>query len=175
MRSRGPWVPVAFEEGLAVACMALLVLITLGNVIVRYFTDQSFAWTEEISIFLMVVMTLAGASAAAARDRHIRIEFFYDGGDAARRRALRIVAACITGLAFLGLALLFGRVVADEIRWGETSMGLGLPRWWFTVFSPLLCVAIALRSFGVAWRAAADAGSEVTTAPARAPDADPPR
>jgi len=26
---------------------------------------------------------LAGASAAAARDRHIRIELFYDGGSAA--------------------------------------------------------------------------------------------
>jgi TRAP-type C4-dicarboxylate transport system permease small subunit len=137
-----------------VACMALLVLITLGNVLTRYFTDESFAWTEEISVFLMVVMTLAGTSAAAARDRHIRIEFFYDGGDAARRRQLKIIAACIAGLLFAGLAVLFARVVADEVRFGETSMGLGIPRWWFTIFSPLLCAAIALRSFGVAWRAA---------------------
>ena len=52
------------------------------------------------------------------------------------------------------LALLFGRVVADEIGFGETSMGMGVPRWWFTVFSPLLCGAIALRSAGVAWSAA---------------------
>jgi hypothetical protein len=33
-------------------------------------------------------------------------------------------------------------------------MGLGMPRWWFTIFSPLLCSAIALRSLGVAWLAA---------------------
>lgn len=147
-------VPIAFEEGLAVACMALLVLITLGNVLTRYFTDQSFAWTEEISVFLMVVMTLAGASAAAARDKHIRIEFFYDSGGAARQRRFKIAAACTAGLVFAALALLFGRVVADEVRFNETSMGLGWPRWWFTAFSPLLCAAIALRSFGVAWRAA---------------------
>jgi TRAP-type C4-dicarboxylate transport system permease small subunit len=149
-------VPVALEEGLAVACMVLLVAITLANVLVRYFTDESFAWTEEISIFLMVLMTLAGASAAAARDRHIRIEVLYDGGDAARRRQLRIVGALISALCFGGLAVLFGRVVADEIRWAETTMGLGLPRWWFTVFSPLLCIAIPLRCVGVAWRAARD-------------------
>lgn len=148
-------VPVALEEGLAVACMALLVVITLGNVLTRYFTDESFAWTEEISIFLMGVMTLAGSAAAAARDRHIRIEYFYDGGSAERRRALKIVGACIAGLLFAGLAVLFARVVADEVRYGETSMGLGVPRWWFTIFSPLLCVAVALRSFGVAWQAAA--------------------
>jgi TRAP-type transport system small permease protein len=61
------WIPVALEEGLAVACMVLLVLITLSNVIARYLTDQSLAWTEEISVFLLVVMTFAGAAAAAAR------------------------------------------------------------------------------------------------------------
>jgi TRAP-type C4-dicarboxylate transport system permease small subunit len=149
-----PHLPVAFEEGLAVACMALLVLVTLLNVVTRYLTDQSFAWTEEISIFLMGVMTLAGASAAAARDRHIRIEFFYDGGSAARRARLKIVAACALGLLFAGLTLLFARMVADEIRYAETSMGLGIPRWWYTVFLPLLCAAVALRAFGLAWHTA---------------------
>ncbi len=147
-------IPVKLEEGLAVACMLLLVLITLLNVLTRYFTDQSFAWTEEISIFLMVVMTLAGASAAAARDRHVRIEFFYEGGDAARRQQLAVVGACISGLLFTGLTLLFARMVADEIRYAETSMGLGVPRWWFTALSPVLCATIALRSFGFAWQRA---------------------
>ena len=147
-------VPPLLEEGLAVACMAVLLVITLLNVLTRYFTDQSFAWTEEISVFLMVVMTLAGASAATARDRHIRIEFIYDGGTALRRQRLRVFAACTTALLFGALTALFARVVADEVRYGETSMGMGVPRWWFTIFSPLLCAAIALRSAGVAWAAA---------------------
>ena len=147
-------VPLALEEGLAVACMALLLVITILNVLTRYFTDQSFAWSEEISVFLMVLMTLAGASAATARDRHIRIEFFYDGGTLQRQRRLKVFGACLVALLFLVLALLFGRVVADEIRFEETSMGLGMPRWWFTAFSPVLCIAIALRSIGVAWSAA---------------------
>jgi TRAP-type C4-dicarboxylate transport system permease small subunit len=142
------------EESLAVACMAVLLVITILNVLTRYFTDQSFAWSEEISVFLMVLMTLAGASAATGRDRHIRIEFFYDGGTEQRRRRLKVFGACLVALLFIVLALLFGRVVADEIRFEETSMGLGIPRWWFTLFSPLLCVAIALRSLGVAWSAA---------------------
>ena len=154
MTPRRRLVPVALEEGLAVACMAVLLVITLLNVLTRYFTDQSFAWTEEISVFLMVLMTLAGASAATARGRHIRSEFFYDCGSRRRRRRLKVFAACICALLFAVLALLFGRVVGDEIRFEETSMGLGIPRWWFTVFSPLLCAAIALRSAGVAWRAA---------------------
>jgi TRAP-type transport system small permease protein len=142
-----------FEEVIGVACMAILVVITLGNVVTRYFTDESFAWTEEISVFLMVVMALAGAAGAAARDAHIRIEYFYDGGSAARGRRLRIVSAAVTTLVFVLLAGLFGRTLADEIRWAETSVGLGVPRWWFTVWVAPLCLAIAWRAARVGWQA----------------------
>ena len=56
-------VPLAIEDWLTVLVMAALALITFANVIVRYFTDQSFAWTEEMSIFLMIVLPLVAGSA----------------------------------------------------------------------------------------------------------------
>ena len=139
------------EEWIGVACMVVLTLITLGNVLTRYFSDESFAWTEEISVFLIVVMTLAGAAGIAGRDGHIRIEYFYDGGSVARRRVLRALAAGTTALVFIVLAVLFGATLAGEIRWGETSMGLGVPRWWFTIAIPPLCLAIAARAAWVGW------------------------
>ena len=141
------------EEWLGVACMVALTLITLGNVLTRYFSDQSFAWTEEISVFLIVVMTLAGAAGVARRDGHIRIEYFYEGGSSVRRRRLRLLAAAATALSFLVLSVLFGATVAGEVRWGETSMGLGVPRWWFTVAIPPLCLAIAARAAQAGWHA----------------------
>ena len=49
---------LGFEDICAALMMAALCLITFANVIVRYFTDESFAWTEEISIFLMMAMAL---------------------------------------------------------------------------------------------------------------------
>jgi len=143
---------VLFEEKVAVLCMAALVVITLLNVITRYLTDQSFAWTEEISIVLMVVMTLAGAAAAAGRDAHVRIEVLYDGGSAQRKRLLRLFSAAVTTLVFVLLTVLFARMVADEVRWAETSMGLGVPRWWFTAAAPVLTAAVALRSLLWGWR-----------------------
>jgi TRAP-type C4-dicarboxylate transport system permease small subunit len=137
---------VLWEEVVAVAALALLLILTLVNVVIRYFTDQSFAWTEEISVFLMVLMTFAGASAATARDQHIRIEFFFDAGTPARRRFLRWLAVLTTIAFFCLLALLFGRIVADEIKYAETTTGLGIPRWWFTAVLPAFCVVIALRA-----------------------------
>jgi len=144
---------VSFEEKVAVLCMAVLVVITLLNVVTRYLTDQSYAWTEEISIVLMVVMTLAGASGAMARDAHIRIEAIYDAGSESRRRKLRLLSAVVTALVFMVLTVLFVRMVADEVRWAETSMGLGVPRWWFTAAAPVLTAAITLRALQLAWRA----------------------
>ena len=140
------------EDVVAVLVMAILVAITLLNVVTRYLTSESYAWTEEISVFLMIVMTLAGAASAAASDRHIRIEFFYDSGSAVRKRRLRLLAAATTSVFFIVLGLLFAAVLRDEIHYSETSMGLGIPRWWYTVWIPVLCMVIALRAGRLAWR-----------------------
>ena len=53
-----PRVPLAIEDWLTVVIMALLALITFANVLVRYFTSASFAWTEEVSVFLMIVLAM---------------------------------------------------------------------------------------------------------------------
>ena len=58
--------------------MAALWLITLGNVVVRYLTNYSFAFTEEYSVALMVVVALLGAQPRRRGDRHIRITWFAD-------------------------------------------------------------------------------------------------
>ena len=70
-----PRVPLKIEEVLAAATLGLVAVITFANVLTRYFSDISFAFTEEFSICLMVMMTLFGASVAVVRDRHMRITF----------------------------------------------------------------------------------------------------
>ena len=145
-------IPLRIEEAIAVGSMAVLVLLTLINVITRYLTDESFAVTEEISIFLMVTMTLAGASAAAARDRHMRIEYFLETGSDARRRRLGLLSAVATCVFFAVMTVLLGSYAWDEFHYGETSMALGVPRWWYSVWLPALSLAICLRALGVALR-----------------------
>ena len=43
---------------------------------------------------------------------------------------------------FIALAVLGTRVVWDEFRFEETSPGIGVPKWWYTIWLPLLSVAI---------------------------------
>ena len=68
--------PYTIEQILSGIVMGLIVLITFGNVLARYFTSQSFAATEEFSIALLIVLSFLGSSAAFAFDRHIRVDFF---------------------------------------------------------------------------------------------------
>jgi TRAP-type C4-dicarboxylate transport system permease small subunit len=139
------------EDWIGVIVMVLLVAITFANVVVRYFTDESFAWTEEFSVFLMIVLALVAGSAAVARDRNIRIEFFFERGSAARQKRLAIVSALGVAVMFLALAVLGVRITWDEYAFGETSPGIGVPSWWYSIWLPLFSVAIVLRALALAW------------------------
>ncbi len=144
-RSRSPSGHLA-EDTIGSMLLAALLLITLLNVFVRYFTDQSFAWTEEISSFLMLVMSLAGSAAAIRRDSHIRIEFFLYSGSPARRSLLENFAALATALCFFGLGVLSAMMAWDEFRFGDTSPAIGIPKWWYSVWLPVFCAILCTRS-----------------------------
>jgi TRAP-type C4-dicarboxylate transport system permease small subunit len=134
------------EDWLTVLVMAALALITFANVLVRYFTNTSFAWTEEISVFLMIVLALVAGSAAVARDVHIRIEYFAEGGSPRRRQFLARFGALMTALLFGAIAVLSVRVVYDDFRFEETSPGIGVPQWWYSVWLPVFSALITWRA-----------------------------
>jgi TRAP-type C4-dicarboxylate transport system permease small subunit len=160
-------VPLAIEDWLTVIIMALLALITFANVLVRYFTDASFAWTEEVSVFLMIALAMVAASAAVARNRHIRIEYFADSGPASRQRALAVFGAAAVALLFALMTVLSARVLWDDVRFGETSPGIGVPQWWYTMWLPIISAAITLRAVGLMLRGgrAADESALLPTSP----------
>lgn len=125
--------------------MALMAIITFTNVVVRYLTNESFAWSEELSVSLMVILTLVAGSAAVTRDRHIRIELLFEAGSAARRRRFALFSALATVVAFLILTSLSCRLAWDDYRYEVTSPGIGVPQWWYTIWLPVLAAVVAAR------------------------------
>ncbi|MCB8747140.1 TRAP transporter small permease [Rhodoferax sp. U2-2l] len=142
-------VTLKIEDWLTVIVMALLALVTFSNVLVRYFTNESFAWTEEFSVFLMIVLALVAGSASVARNRQIRIEYFADSGPLSRQKALARFGALMMALLFALIAVLSVRTVYDDFQYGETSPGIGVPQWWYTMWLPILSCAISLRALGL--------------------------
>ena len=142
-------VPLRIEETLAGIAIGLLALITFANVVVRYLTNFSFAFTEEFSIFLMLVMALIGSSSVMAKNGHLSINFFVDRFRAGVRRWVKIGSTGMVVVVFLALALLGGRMAWDEYRYEVTSPGLGIPTWIYTVWLPVLSLAVTGRALGV--------------------------
>jgi TRAP-type transport system small permease protein len=124
--------------------MGALCVLTMVNVLVRYFSDISFAFTEEISVGLMVVMTLVGASHAFANNHHISITYFVERWPTLRPAARYLALGCSL-LLFSLLAWYGARMAWDDYRYEVTSPSLGIPQWWYTVCLPALSVLIVLR------------------------------
>jgi TRAP-type C4-dicarboxylate transport system permease small subunit len=96
-------------------------------------------------VWLMVVMTLIGASAAFVKRQHIAISYFVDrlGPLARRRSGLMVLVACAAMFALLAL---FGvRMAWDDYRYEVTSAALGVPQWLYTIWLPALSLLILAR------------------------------
>jgi TRAP-type C4-dicarboxylate transport system permease small subunit len=142
-------VPLRIEETLAGIAIGLLALLTFANVVVRYLTNFSFAFTEEFSVFLMLVMALIGGSSVMAKNGHLSIDYFVDRVRAGGRRWVRVGSTGMVVLTFLVLAYLGALMAWDEYRYEVTSPGLGIPTWIYTVWLPVLSLAITGRALGL--------------------------
>ncbi|PMR73272.1 TRAP transporter small permease [Billgrantia endophytica] len=133
------------ERWLGSLALAIISLISLGNVVTRYVTGGSLAFTEEFSVFLLVVLSFAGASVALRRNGHIRIGMVERALPPGPRKAL-IFFQGLCGACVLGLIVWFGgKLTWEEYQWGSLSPGLGLPQWWYLLWLPLLAVAMLVR------------------------------
>ena len=147
-REDPPRISAKYEEFFAAAAMALICLITFTNVLVRYFTDQSFAFTEEFSVFLMVFMTFVGASAAFVGNTHIRVTFVTERLGPGAAHVVELTVMVLGVLLFALIAWNGGRLAFDEWKFETTSPGIGIPQWLYTVWLPILSGVIVLRLLG---------------------------
>jgi TRAP-type C4-dicarboxylate transport system permease small subunit len=142
-------VPLRIEETIAGITIGILALITFANVVVRYATNFSFAFTEEFSIFLMVFMALVGASSVMAKGGHLNISFIVDKFPPTIRKKIRLASTAVVGITFMLLVFFGARMAYDEYRFEVTSPGLGIPTWFYTTWLPILSLVILCRTIGV--------------------------
>ena len=143
------------ERFLGAAAMAAICLITMGNVVARYFTNISFAFTEEVSVFLLVFLTFVGSAKAFLDGNQMAVTYFIDKlGWAWRRRAL-LFGFAMSALMLALLAWHGTRMAWDDYDMEVTTPGLGWQQWIYTVWLPILCLLVLVRigqGFVHVWR-----------------------
>lgn len=147
--------PLSLERMLLAIAMAGIALITAANVVTRYLSNISLAFTEEYSIVLMVIVTLVGSSYAFAAGRHVRIDYFVELLTPRNSRRMEIVSLCLVVIIFAVIVVFGARLTWDNWRFEVLSPGLGHPEWIYVASLPLLGLACIGRAIGRILRLAA--------------------
>jgi TRAP-type C4-dicarboxylate transport system permease small subunit len=124
------------EAFLLSTSILLIAGLTLANVASRSLWGSSVAATEELSRFLIIVVTFAGLSYAASQGRHIRMTAFYDQlGRRPRKVLMVIITVSTAALLFLmsGYAVEYVLVMR---RLGSVSPVLQVPLYLVYVAAP---------------------------------------
>lgn len=65
-------------EILLVCCIAVLTVVTIAQVTMRYVFSSPFIWAEELCRYLMIWAIMLGSTIFVDGSRHVRVRFFVD-------------------------------------------------------------------------------------------------
>lgn len=127
----------AMEKFILAYGVISLAVITIGNVISRKMFNHSWSFAEELSQFILVIITFMGISYAARKSRHIRMTAFYEMVNDRIKKILMILISLATMIILFYLsyhALLF---VVKTYSYGRVTPALRLPFYLMIVWAPI--------------------------------------
>ncbi len=133
------------EEIIGAVILSVMSLIAFLNVVVRYCTNFSFAWTEEMTVNLFVWAVMLGTSAVFRDSEHLSMNVVYNLLSSRLKKICDFAGILICIVFFLTLSYFGYLEVIDEIELEAISESLGIPQWWYTVSVPLLSLLIVFR------------------------------
>ncbi|WP_166968925.1 TRAP transporter small permease [Brevibacterium atlanticum] len=135
-----------FEDWVVIGSFAMIVIVTFVNVLSRYIFKASLAFSEELTINFLVVMTMMGAVVGIRLGAHLGFTYLVENAKGQVRRILLITGTVLIVI-FLAVLLIWGgeMTIAQGLR-GRSTPSLGVPQWLFTLSIPLAGLLGILRS-----------------------------
>ena len=127
---------------LAGLTLFVLVVITIGGVIMRYFFNSPWHWTEEMSGLLMVWIIFVGMAAAEYRETNLTISFITDVLKP-KLSALINLLLCLASVALLLYMGWLGYKLAAATAFRVTQI-LKVSLYWMYIAVPVGAVLTAL-------------------------------
>ena len=144
------------ERWLLIATAAAMTIIMMTQVVMRYFFSAPIFWAEEISVQLLVLMTLFGLSLLVQSGELVSIDFLPKALSEAPRHAL--MAAL--GVVFLVMLVFIAWLGADWVMRADVRLEMSpttqLPRWYNYATLPVAMVLMAYHQFAAILRHLAD-------------------
>ncbi len=139
------WFIAHFEEVLCAIIFAIMAIVAFINVITRYLLKYSLAFTEELTVSFFVWLTLLGAAIAFRGGSHLGFSFITDRLPRKIQKFLLWVSTLLGVSLFLFLIYFSSHQIKEEIVLKITSMGIGVPQWWYTIGVPVWSTLVIVR------------------------------
>jgi len=139
---------ISTNEWAAIVALAVMTVIVLMAVILRYFFGITIRWTGELTRYIFIYLVFLGIPIAFRKRSHVIIEYFISFLPSRIRRWLEIaidisIAVFITAIAISTVKMISGKLGAT------LSPGLKLPKGYIYAAVPLgivlLLIEIVLR------------------------------
>ena len=125
------------EEIVAAVCLSVMTILAFANVVARYVFSASFSFSEEITTYLFVLLSLLGTAIAARRRAHLGLTILTDVVSPKVRRILHIIGY-LFAVAFTGAIFYYGilmvlsqrqlQQVTANMQWPEIGRASGRDR-----------------------------------------------
>ena len=134
-----------FEEVLAGGLLVVMAVLAFLNILARYLTRYSFAFTEEIEVAALVWISMLGAAIAFREALHLGFSILRDQLPRPIRRGLAALTG-VTAVATMAMLAWAGwRQIQSQIALGTTSEALGIPEWIYTAALPVGALLVIIR------------------------------
>ncbi|MBR9985331.1 MAG: TRAP transporter small permease [Desulfosarcina sp.] len=126
----------AVEVSILVFCVASLGILLITNVLARTFF-QSIYFAEEVSKFLVMLMTFTGVSYGVRKARHIRMGAFLDAMPPKMEKTFIIIISLISAVVMAIMAWASWEYLINAMSKGHMTPALQVPSWTFYVIIPI--------------------------------------
>jgi TRAP-type C4-dicarboxylate transport system permease small subunit len=134
------------EEHLGAAIFGFMTLLAGINIVSRVVVNFSFAFSEELEIYLFVVATILGASAGVYRGLHMGLTIVADAFKGRARLFFILMSAVASVILYAVLAWQGFLLAESHIRYAYVTPVMQIPQW---VFSSSLCYGALLYIYRV--------------------------
>ena len=114
----------AVLEYLSMACVAVMALLVIAQVVLRYVFNDPLTWSEEMARIIFIYLSFIGIGAAYGRRRHMFIDALIILLPARMRRAVEFSVVGVASAFLVTVIMLTARSMVELYRMGVTTPAL---------------------------------------------------
>ncbi|OUQ78507.1 TRAP transporter small permease [Flavonifractor sp. An100] len=133
------------EEILCVLCTAVMTILVFANVLSRYLLHYSLSFSDEITTYLFILLSMMGTAIAAKRRAHLGLSIITDAVSPSMRKTLLVLGFAI-GTLFSAALFYYGiLMVINQYNLGMETSAMQWPEWIYGTFIPFGAFFVTIR------------------------------